>query len=127
MKKTAKAALLLFGAYAILVASSGYVIRYSPKIARFFVPPFFQFSESVFSGRASPFIIGMKSVDVPEMATQSNLTREICHPAVRIEGSENPATYCYKFGLTGVHWDIWTARDRVFGIRIWTTMNLTSE
>lgn len=113
--------------YVILVIFNNQIVRYAPKVARFFIPPFFQYSKGITSGTVRPFKIGMTNSEINNAASHANLLAEPCDPIVRIANLEGPPSICYKYDRTGVYWDLWLRNDELVAISIYTSMNLTSD
>ena len=113
--------------YFAMVIFSNLLIVHTPKIARWFRPPTFQFSKSVLSGVARPFYIGMDARVAVQAAKNSNLVTRPCHPIPRIGKFDYPASLCFSYPNTGTFWDVWTKDNAVTAVRIYTTMNVTSE
>lgn len=116
--------LVLLGAYIFAVAHDDWVVRNQPKVARFFAPPAFQFSQSFFDGKAAPFRISMPEAEIRSSAASARLVRENCLSSSRLLGLDFPPAVCYSYPLTGTFWNIWTKDGLVVGVIIYTSMNL---
>ena len=124
MKPTTATVLVLLGAYMLAVAQNDWLIRNQPKIARFFSPPAFQFSHSIFEGHAGPFKIHMPEAKVRVLAASAGLVQENCDSRSRMVGLRFPPALCFSYPLTGTFWNIWTTHGSIVGVRIYTTTNV---
>jgi len=124
MKPTTATVLVLVGAYILAVAQNDWLIRNQPRIARFFAPPAFQFSQNIFEGDAAPFQIYMSEAKVRALAASAGLVRENCNDSSRIVGFGFPPALCFSYPLTGTFWHIWTQHGSIVGVRIYTTTNV---
>lgn len=116
------------GAYVLAVLLNDHLIRHAPKAARYFAPPFFQFSESVSQGHASPFEVGMSEARALAAARSAGLVRRPCHPGLKMGPRfDYPAALCFAFPATGTFWDIWVANHTIALVNIYTTFNVTSD
>ena len=122
------ALLALGGAYVLGVLRNDELIRYTPKVARYFAPPFFQFSEAVDQGRASPFDVGMSQPQALVAAKSAGLVRRSCAPDIELAVPyDYPAALCFAYPATGTFWDIWVANNKLAVVHVYTTFNVTSE
>ena len=127
MKRVAFTLLVAGGTYLLGVGLNDQLIRHVPKVARFFAPPFFQFSESTLRGRASPFEIGMSEGQALLVAKSAGLVPRLCAEKVKLDPYDFPAALCFDYPTTGIFWDVWVEDGSIVGVRTYSTFNLTSE
>jgi hypothetical protein len=127
MKSTLRLGLALIALYAAGVLGRDQLVRYAPKISRFFHPPFFQFSRAFTNNTVSPFRIGMRDTSITPRALDAGLTERKCFRNVRIQYASGPPARCFEYSKTGIYWNVWVSRGEVTVVHVFSTFNLTSE
>lgn len=127
MKRGTLILLVVGGTYLLGVGLNDQLIRHVPKVARFFAPPFFQFSQSTLRGRASPFDIGMSEAQAIVVAKSAGLAPRLCAEGPTLGSYDFPASLCFDYPSTGIFWDVWVEDGSIVGVRTYSTFNMTSE